>query len=88
MASVRALLKIDSHSEIWEARQLMETTLSEGEHVVGFFSCGTALSQKVKEGKAEHPGLAFWVMFDWPEYGTSDFAFHHYFKDRIGPAIV
>ena len=73
VASIRALLKRDTKKELWEARQLMETTLKADNHIVGFFSCGTALSQKVDGKQDDVPGLAFWVMFDWPEYGLSAF---------------
>ena len=72
VASVRALLKSVGDLELWEARQKLEATLLSEKNIVGFFSCGTVLTQKAKDGNSsETPGLAFWVMFDWPEYGIS-----------------
>ena len=81
VASIRALLKQGDKNEIWEARQLMEAILTNEQRVVGFFSCGTALSQKVKGDSEEVPGLAFWVIFDWPEYGLN--AFENYLSKLI-----
>ena len=37
VASIRALLKQGDKNEIWEARQLMEATLTNEQRVVGFF---------------------------------------------------
>ena len=72
VASVQALLKRDGDLELWDVRQKLETTLALEKNIVGFFSCGTVLTQKVKNGHSnETPGLAFWVIFDWPEYGIS-----------------
>ena len=66
VASIRALLK-STKQEIWEIRQVLEQSLRKDNHIVGFFSCGTAIEQKIGGEKKGNPGLAFWVMFDWPE---------------------
>ena len=73
VASVRAILKKDSDIELWEARQLMEATLIKEEKIVGFISCGTAMTKKFESKKQDVPGLAMWVIFDWPEYGLAAF---------------
>ena len=52
---------------------MMESTLDKEGHVVCYFSCGTALSTKVDGESDDVPGLAFWVIFDWPEYGIGAF---------------
>ena len=59
----------------------MESTLDKEGHVVGYFSCGLALSTKVDGESDDVPGLAFWVIFDWPEYGIG--AFENYLSKLI-----
>ena len=66
VASIRALLK-STKQEIWEIRQVFEQSLRKDNHIVGFFSCGTAIEQKIDGEKKGNPGLVFWVVFDWPE---------------------
>ena len=72
VAAVRALIK-EHESEIWKVRQVFEEKLRNDLHIVGFFSCATALKQKIGEEYKEVPGISFWVMFDWPEYGLAAF---------------
>ena len=79
VASIRALIK-EGESEIWKVRQVFEDKLRGESHVVGFFSCATALKQKNQhkggEEVKEVPGVSFWVMFDWPEHGLTAFENH------------
>ena len=77
VVAIRALIKQGENSpEIWRVRQLLEGKLKSENKVVGFFSCPTALQQVVGGKKIEVPGMAFWVMFDWPEYGLTAFESH------------
>lgn len=72
VAAVRTLVK--EKNEIWLVRRTMEESLSKQKHVVGFISCLTAL--KTKESKEPMPGISFWVIFDWPEYGIQGYENH------------
>ena len=74
-------MKKNGQNETLEAHQLMESTLDKEGHVVGYFSCGPALSTKVDGESDDVPGLAFWVIFDWPEYGIG--AFENYLSKLI-----
>jgi len=42
--------------------------------IIGFISCPTAL--KMGNSKEAIPGLSFWVIFDWPQYGVKAFENH------------
>ena len=60
---------------------MIEEKLKADSHIVGFFSCGTVLPQKVDGKEDDVPGMAIWVMFDWPGYGLS--AFENYLSRLI-----
>ena len=75
--AIRALIKQGENSTgIWKIRQLFEAKLKSESTVVGFFSCPTVLQQVVGGKKVEVPGMAFWVVFDWPEYGIGAYENH------------
>ena len=102
VAAVRALVK--DEAEPWYERRKLEEILIKDEHIVGFFSCITAIFvttasaikakanlseedravflQRLKEKQHDvredviYPGVAFWVIFDWPQYGLSAFENH------------
>jgi len=78
VAAVRALINVDANDEIWKIRQIIEDSLSKDKHVVGFFSCGTCIETKTKEKEKREsvPGISFWVIFDWPEYGIKAYENH------------
>ena len=76
VATVRALIKKYNDVEIYKVRELFENKLKTEKHVVGFISCITGLRQKEKEEWREVPGVSFWVIFDWPEYGLSAYESH------------
>ena len=77
VVAIRVLSKQGENSpEIWSKRQLFEENLKREEKVVGFFSCPTALQKSIRNKKVEVPGMAFWVMFDWPEYGIVAYENH------------
>ena len=78
VAAVRALVNLDAKEEIWKIRQIIEGSLSKDPHVVGFFSCGTCIETKKKEESARKnvPGISFWVIFDWPQYGIKAYENH------------
>ena len=62
VAAVRVLVK---DGELWKVRQIFEEKLRLDGHIVGFFSCPTALEQKKNGQKIRVPGLSFWVIFDF-----------------------
>jgi len=72
VAGVRTLVK--EKEKIWLVRRRLEENLSKQKHVVGFLSCLTAL--KTKEREEPLPGISFWVIFDWPEYGIQGYENH------------
>jgi len=76
VAAIRALVKKNSKNEIWKTRRVIEDEFDNDRHIAGFFSCVTALKQKVDEKEEETPGISFWVMFDWPEYSLSAYENH------------
>ena len=76
VACMRALIRMESEKEIWTIRQVIEECFAKDDHVVGFFSCGTALKTKVGGEFKEMPGISFWVMFDWPECGIAAYESH------------
>ena len=76
VACIRALLNENSKKEIWTTRQVIEESFAKDPHIVGFFSCGTALKTKVGEEYKELPGISFWVIFDWPECGITNYENH------------
>ena len=71
-AAIRCIVR-DSN-ELWLVRQQIENALDKDRHVVGFISCPTALYGSNK--KEANPGLSFWVIFDWPQYGVRAFENH------------
>ena len=75
VAAVRALIR-ENMLEIYNVREIFEKKLRKEEHVVGYFSCITGLKQKEKDEWTEIPGISFWVIFDWPEYGLSAYESH------------
>ena len=73
---------------IWGKRIAMENILDGNLHVVAFFSCITAMQSKGNKKRKRNdsdsegnesnecltaPGLAFWIVFDWPEHALSAF---------------
>jgi len=72
VAAVRTLIK--EKSDIWIVRRRLEENLANQNHVVGFISCLTAL--KTKDQEEPIPGISFWVIFDWPEYGIQGYENH------------
>jgi len=72
VAGVRTLMR--DKQKIWLIRRRLEESLSKQKHVVGFVSCLTAL--KTKDQEEPLPGISFWVMFDWPEYGIQGYVNH------------
>ena len=72
--AVRAL--INTNTELWKVRRIMEETLTKDHHVVGFISCGTALTQTANKEVKNVPGISFWIIFDWPEHGLSAYESH------------
>ena len=81
--AVRALLNQSSQKELWNVRRILEETLNKDEHVVGFISCGTALKQTIKGNSNNVAGIAFWIIFDWPDYGLN--AFESYISKLFSP---
>lgn len=75
VAAVRALIK-EEEGELWTVRLTFEEKLRNDSHIVGYFSCATALKQKIGDDRKEVPGVSFWVIFDWPEYGLTAFESH------------
>ena len=78
VVAIRVLSKQQGENspEIWCKRQVFEENLKREEKMVGFFSCPTALQKTIRNKKVEVPGMAFWVMFDWPEYGIVAYENH------------
>lgn len=72
VAGVRMMIK--EKNDIWLVRRRLEKKLASQKHVVGFISCLTAL--KTKDNQEPLPGLSFWVIFDWPEYGIQGYEDH------------
>lgn len=71
-AAIRCMIR--EAEELWLVRRKVEAALNNDRHVVGFLSCPTALYGGNK--KEAVPGLGFWVIFDWPQYGVRAFEDH------------
>lgn len=91
VASVRALLHTEDSFELWEIRRKLEHMLNEDKNVVFFVSCITAIEKNVSKkrkndeesdddadsvDKKTVPGIAFWIAFDWPQYGMEAYENH------------
>ena len=72
VAAVRLLVEVKN--DIWLVRRRMEEKLANLKEVVGFISCLTAL--KTSDHKEPLPGISFWVIFSWPEYGIQAYEDH------------
>jgi len=66
VAAVRIILQHDDGQELWLTRQKTEAALYRDKNVVAFISCLTAI--EVQKKKDPYVGVAFWVVFDWPQY--------------------
>ena len=73
---------------IWGKRRELEEFLYNNENIVAYVSCVTAHSQVSHKRKRESsdeesdskdtdvaniPGIAFWIVFDWPEFANDTF---------------
>ncbi|XP_066933575.1 uncharacterized protein [Clytia hemisphaerica] len=77
---IRVMLPHLSKVEVWLARQKLEERLASEPHVVGFFSCGTALYDVKKNNNDDEQqaiaGVTFWIMFDWPDMAIEVYESH------------
>jgi len=74
VAAVRIILQKKDGQELWLTRRKAEAVLCRDKNVVAFISCLTAI--EVKKKKEPYVGVAFWVIFDWPEYGLAAYESH------------
>ena len=74
VAAVRCILQQKDGQELWMTRKKTEAALGRDKNVVAYISCLTAI--EIERKKEPLVGVAFWVIFDWPQYGVGAYESH------------